>query len=507
MNRTLAAIIRADFLIRFRRPSTLVLFLLLSALPYLWIPDPSTGGALFRIDRARALYNSAATGMGTAMLATMFIGLTGFYVVSNALARDVRSRCGSVIASTTTPSGTYLFGKFLGNAVFLATFTAGFMLTAMVMQVVRGEAALEPWTFAKQYLLLVPPIIVLVSMMAILFESVPPLSGRIGDVVYFFVWCAVMIGSALLVMKGGSNGWYFDTTGMAFVIDHIHTSQHTMSVSIGAGSFDASRAPVLLTGLPMEARAVAQRLASALLPLVLFPIALLSFHRFNPERVRSAGPGERAGFIAQLNVLVKPLTRRVAAVPLIGGVASDAMLTFAIHPAAAILALAVIAAPIASAATIPVTFAAVALLVADVASREASSGTTALSWAAPHLREWFVAWKFGSSLLLAGVLLAIPLARTAAEHPARVIPMLTGIVLIAAAATSLGILSSNPKTFIVLFLTFWYVVVNDHGATPALDFAGWFGSVPTGAIAVYAAISAGLIGVAAVIHKLKLAHG
>ncbi|HEY0591732.1 MAG TPA: hypothetical protein VGF40_08185, partial [Thermoanaerobaculia bacterium] len=109
--------------------------------------------------------------------------------------------------------------------------------------------------------------------------------------------------------------------------------------------------------------------------------------------------------------------------------------------------------------------------------------------------------------LLAGALLAIPLARTAAEHPARVIPMLTGIVLIAAAATSLGILSSNPKTFIVLFLTFWYVVVNDHGATPALDFAGWFGSVPSGAIAVYAAISAGLIGVAAVIHKLKLAHG
>ncbi len=256
----------------------------------------------------------------------------------------------------------------------------------------------------------------------------------------------------------------------------------------------------------MDARAVAQRLVSALLPLVLFPLALLSFHRFDPERVRSAGPSERAGLTAQLNVLVKPLTRRIAAVPLIGRVASDAMLTFAIHPAAAILALVIIAASIASAATIPVTFAAAALLVADVASRETGSGTTALSWAAPRLREWFVAWKFGSSLLLAGILLAIPLARTAAEDPSRVVPMLTGIVLITAAATALGIVTSNPKTFIVLFLTFWYIVVNDHGATPTLDFAGWFGAVPAHASAVYAGIAVGLLGVAAVIHRLKLAH-
>ena len=59
----LAGIVRADFLIRLRRPSTAIVFLLLSAVPYLWIPDPATGRPLMQIAGKRALYNSATIGM------------------------------------------------------------------------------------------------------------------------------------------------------------------------------------------------------------------------------------------------------------------------------------------------------------------------------------------------------------------------------------------------------------------------------------------------------------
>ena len=59
------AIVRADFLVRFRRPSTLVVFLLLSAFAYVWIPAPTTGRALIQIDGHRALINSGAIGTGT----------------------------------------------------------------------------------------------------------------------------------------------------------------------------------------------------------------------------------------------------------------------------------------------------------------------------------------------------------------------------------------------------------------------------------------------------------
>ena len=62
----LAAVVRADVMIRLRRPSTAVVFVLLSMVPYMWIPDPSTGRTLINIGGQRALYNSAAIGMATA---------------------------------------------------------------------------------------------------------------------------------------------------------------------------------------------------------------------------------------------------------------------------------------------------------------------------------------------------------------------------------------------------------------------------------------------------------
>jgi hypothetical protein len=100
-----------------------------------------------QIDGRRVLYNSAAIGMATAMLASMFVGLAGFYVISNAVRRDLESRCGSIIAATNVGTLEYLLGKFLGNVVFLVTFVGGFMAASMIMQVVRGEAPLEPLVF------------------------------------------------------------------------------------------------------------------------------------------------------------------------------------------------------------------------------------------------------------------------------------------------------------------------------------------------------------------------
>ncbi|HUJ15394.1 MAG TPA: hypothetical protein VL284_16525 [Thermoanaerobaculia bacterium] len=55
MTGAIAVIASADARIRFRRVSTVVAFLILSALAYVWVPDPSTGRALMRIDGHRAL--------------------------------------------------------------------------------------------------------------------------------------------------------------------------------------------------------------------------------------------------------------------------------------------------------------------------------------------------------------------------------------------------------------------------------------------------------------------
>lgn len=513
----LGAVVRADFLIRLRRPSTAVVFLLLSAVPYLWIPDPATGRALMQIGGQRVLYNSASIGMATALLGTIFIGLAGFYVISNALRRDVLSRCGFVIASTTMRGSEYIAGKFAGNVAFLSVFMGGFMATSMAMVLVRGEAPLEPWIFMKQYLLLVPPAIVFVSAAAILFECTPMLRSKAGDVFYFFLWMMFSTSTTVLLESGRGGNWaaFFDISGMGVLMSQMRTYYDTTSLSIGASTFEAAKGTLDFAGLHASAYWISTRVFATLWPASLLLVARLFFHRFDPARVR-ASPNEktRRSWLGRLNLISKPIARlfvglgsRVA----VGSAMTDAVMTIAALP---LLAVAMIGFAIAALVTkdaaslftgiMPVALAACAVAVADVASREKRAGTTALVFAAPGLRTRFVWWKFSSTLFVALLFLGVPLIRAIALQPSSAPALLVGVVFTAAAATALGIVSSNPKTFIVVFLTFWYVTTQEKGASPSLDFAGWYGTATPAVVAVYALAGVMMLLVAHLFHANEL---
>lgn len=513
--RRLAAIVKADLLIRFRRPSTIVVFLLLSAFAYLWIPDPATGRALIVIDDKRAIYNSAAIGMATASLGTIFIGLAGFYVISNAIRRDVQSRCGYVIASTTMRAPEYLLGKVFGNIVFLSTFMTGFMVSSMAMLLVRGEAPLQPVVFAKQYLLLVPPAIVFVSVVAIVFESIPFLSGKFGDVAYFFLWMGSLGVVATNIGKGGHPGWagYFDTSGFGF----LQASLKTDRLTIGATSFDPSHGVYVFGGMTVSPEWILPRLVATFAPLALIAIALLFFHRFDPARLRKAGHKESRGWMARIGALAKPMARVVyglgvhgAGGSLLGTARADAMMSLSAFPLSIVLvagfSIAAMATPFPQLARVvlPIAFAAAAVLIADAPAREHRSGTVGMVYASPRLKSLFVWWKFAVTLLMSAIILIGPLLRIALARPAALPALLVGVIFISAFATALGVISSNPKTFIVVFLTFWYLVVSDHGGSPGLDFAGFYGVVTPAILAAYAACAVGALVVAQIFHSARL---
>ena len=517
------AVVRADFLIRLRRPSTAIVFLLLSAVPYLWIPDPASGRALIVFKGQRALYNSAAIGMGTASIGTILLGLFGFYVISNAIRRDVLTRCGFVIASTTMRGSEYIAGKFAGNVVFLTVFTLGFMATSMAMVLVRGEGPLEPLVFAKQYLLLLPPAIMFVSAVAILFESVKWLSGKFGDVVYFFVWMASLGAMATTIENDPTATWamWFDVSGLGVIIHQLQTHYATKSLAIGATNFDAAKGVAVFPGLSMGIEWIIPRIGASLWPVGLLAVARLFFHRFDPARVRAAAMTAKGTWMGRFNAMAKPFARLFLApvrvlvnvlprTSLAATAGADALTSFAAFPLAvvgvivfAIMALSSSSAELFTGA-LPIAFAGAAVTIADVASREKRAGTTALVFATPHLRTRFVFWKFASAFLLAALFLAVPLARAIAVRPGASLALLVGLLFTCAAATALGIISGNPKTFIVGFLSFWYLVTNDRGHTPTFDFAGFYGAATPAITAAYAAGALALLAAAHLYHAREL---
>ncbi len=512
----LAAIVAADFRIRFRRVSTLIVFLLLSAFAYVWIPAPSTGRALIQINGRRAIYNSGAIGLGTASIGMIFVGLFGFYFISNTIRRDITTRCGVVAASTPMRSFEYLLGKFLGNLAFLVTFLGGFMLSSMAMLLVRGEAPFEPGVFIEQYLLLTPAAMVFVSAVAVFFESVPLLAGKLGDVLYFFLWAGVIGFVVANETSHGRINWArsLDFTGFGFMIDRMQQTLHTESVAIGSSPFDPTKPPILFPGLTMTRTWLLPRLISVVAPLLLLPLAALFFHRFDPVRTgRISGKGER-NWLGKLQNLFKPLTRRIlpgltsmgSGGSLLSAMWVDAMLTCALYPLVPVVFLAVtivtLAAPLPAA--LPAVFAALAIIVSDVSTREARAGTSASVRAIGRLREHYVWWKLGSSLMLGLLFCVAPIVRTIYHGPIAVAALLGGIFLLAATATGLGVATANPKTFIVAFLTFWYVVVNDRGANPIWDFAGFYGHASSATIMVYGMVSLLAVGAAQIFYRWRL---
>jgi hypothetical protein len=508
------AIVLADVRIRFRRLSTLVIFLLLSAMAYAWVPAPASGRALMQVEGKRAIYNSAAVGMATAALATIFIGLIGFYVISNAIGRDARSRCGFVIASTNVSALEYLTGKFAGNVVFLATFTLGFMCSSMAMVLVRGEAPLQPLLFAKQYALVLPSSILFVSALALVFESIPFLSGRFGDVAYFFVWASLIGVVGFSIEHGGSPGLLgaLDISGLGFMFSSMSNAMHTTHMSIGASPYDPSKGTYVFAGLTMSHEWIAPRLASLIIPAPLILVARMFFHRFDPVRVKQTSKKRSWALLARINQLFKPLTRSAMALMANSGNASllrsalaDALLTITATPVLALVvigtSIAALSAPLQS--TMPIVIAAMGIAIADVACREARAGAMALTFAAPLLKPRFVAFKLLSSLFALAPFAIAPLVRMSGS-PKTMLAFLGGTLFIAASATLLGLISGNAKTFIVLFLSFWYVAVNDKGATPGLDFAGFNSSATFSVIAIYAAITIAVVIAAQAVHSWRL---
>jgi hypothetical protein len=187
--RVLYHIVRADFYERFRRYNVLIVIGLTIFLTILYLPPQGVGRLSFNVGGYRGIYNSAWVGATVTVLAVIFISLPGFYLVKNAISRDERTGVGQIIATTSLSKFQYIFGKMISNWVFLAATAGVAMLSAMGIQLIRGEALkLSLSGYLSPYLLLTLPMMALVAAVAVLFESIKWLRGGFGNVVFFFLF-------------------------------------------------------------------------------------------------------------------------------------------------------------------------------------------------------------------------------------------------------------------------------------------------------------------------------
>jgi hypothetical protein len=182
--RTIYHITRADFLERVRRSSFLFT---LGAAVYLGYAV-NANILMVRLEQYRGLLNSAWVGSVTTLWITSFLTLVGFYLVTNTLERDRQTGVGQIIAATPLKNIQYILGKTLSNVTVFTVMLAILAIAACIMQLLGGESpVIEFSTLLAPFVFCALPALILVSALAVFFETVPWLRGSVGNVFYLFL--------------------------------------------------------------------------------------------------------------------------------------------------------------------------------------------------------------------------------------------------------------------------------------------------------------------------------
>src|SRR5208283_4062974 len=296
--RVVFASARADFLERIRRYS--FLFTLGLALYFGYLA--AIGRIMLRLNDTRGVYDSAWVGALLTIVGSTFISLAGFYFVKNTIQRDRETRVGEILASAPLSKLLYILSKVLSNFAVLSLMIVILALSAIVMQLVRGEDPhIQLWKLLAPFLFLAIPVMAVVAAVAVLFETIPFLRGGLGNVAYFFLWAFALSMSVIPHFPAS------DLAGIDLVKESTMAAAHLsenagFTFSLDAGQFSTAAATFRWDGISWTWQILLARIFWLGIALAISLLAATLFDRFDPAR------GYRSSPASPLPALATPIS-------------------------------------------------------------------------------------------------------------------------------------------------------------------------------------------------------
>jgi hypothetical protein len=534
--RALYALMRAGYLNKVRTYRFLIVLGLTIAAGYVFVPAPDANYVTLGWGSSttfyRGLYDSAWIGTMVALLTGVFLTLIGFYVVNDSVKRDEQTRVGQIIATTPLGNSVYTLGNTLCNFIVLSTMNAIVFLTAIGMQLVRGEdLTINLWALMAPFLGLVLPVMFLVSAVAVMFETRPMLRGGAGNVAYAFIW---ILGLPLLsesIDLFGLNE-ILSSMGAAGLARYPEFSQNSFILGFGTG-FPIGRTLATFTwqGIRWTTELLQTRLLLLGLATGISLLASVRFSRFDPAREgrRTVEPPsdvldveevDTHPVLPSVQVQLRPLGEKAfqfrfgpmlfAECRLILGELRD--LPFLGRYGSAVaggLIVAGLLLPLDNARgmMLPLAWFLPVLIWSKLGTREARYRTDQLvfSSAKSLQRQLPAVW-------MAGVLLALATGSGVALNLALhgewlgILALAVGALFIPSFALCLGVWTGSSKSFEFIYSLLWYI--GPLNQIIPLDFMGVVpGSVEAGIWQIYLAITIVLFGLAAIGRRWQIQRG
>jgi len=535
-----------DFRERSRRFSFLLTLAFVLYAAFVFLPPNHARYSTMQLGGHRGVYNSAWVGTLVALQTAMFLSLAGFYLVKNTIGRDRRTGVGQVLAATRLSNRAYLAGKTLSNFLVLVSIMAVMVIAAFAMQWIRAEdRTLQPFVLLVPFIFLPLPLLALVAAVATFFESARWLRGGLGNVLYYFLWTAMVVTGAV---KSGNVTSGLDPVGIRTVLPQMLASctrafpeydAQGGHFSIGF-NFRADGQTWDLTtyewnGMSWTGAIVLGRLIWLGVALVVLLAATFLFDRFDPalaDGARSRGApdakSEDAASLPSVNA-APPISRVVwqyEAMPAKLGATGHAVqgnwagrlfrLTAAElrlsqggmnrwwYGVAAGCVIACLFAPmeLVRAFFFPLAWIWPILIWSALGTREARYGTDALLYSSPRPLSRQIPAIWLSGFCLAAVTGSGMLARLLMQGDLPgVEAWLIGALFIPSLALFLGSAAGSSKPFEILYLVVWYA--GPLNKAPYLDFMGTTGESHAAGVHVWFALAALLLLLGAIAARRK----
>jgi len=206
--RVAAALLAADLRERSRSLRFRIVALGVTLSAWWCLPPIGAGYMVVAIgDHHRGFYSSAWIGMVIALLSVLW-GLAGFYLVRGTVQRDIDTRVWQLLGTTSMRRGAYLLAKWASHLVVMGGLLVAALGVGLVAQWVRAEDRhVDLWELAKPGLFIALPTLAVSAALAIWFDVIPALRRTAGNIVFFFVWMALLTTGAVGVEHGrGAHG-------------------------------------------------------------------------------------------------------------------------------------------------------------------------------------------------------------------------------------------------------------------------------------------------------------
>ncbi|GAB3347494.1 ABC transporter permease subunit [Lysobacter tyrosinilyticus] len=494
--RATGAILRADLLQRMRSPRYWIVIFALGAFMWWCLPPATADYLTVGIGNLRGRYSSAWVGMAVALIYSPLLSLAGFYLVRGTVTRDIDTRTWQLLVTTTMSRRAYLIAKWLSHlTVFSGVLLVG-LLFGLALQLIRGEDMhVDLIELVKPVALITMPSLALTAALAIWFDLVPWLRRSAGNVLFFFVFIAlVSIGvsnaardkSAPPPFPGDSQGlvaaeydiahnwpaarealeaqWARERAqgGKAKNPDQFGADESTVTSGLSVGMQPLEGARPILIGWK-EWNVSSAQLSARLFWLGLATLVLLAasplLDRF-ASRTSKANESRGAGAsLRWLDWLLKPMQRHTGSALL----AAELRLVLRSRRWWWWLAMAIVF--IVQLAT-PDENLAIAILVAwtlclDVFSRlilrEHDTRTAALVFTAPGMRSKLLGTRVAMAIGLAWAVTLPALLRLAVQHPTAALTTILVGASVALWGLAMGALFRNARPFELSLLVAAYI--------------------------------------------------